>query len=368
MTQAPIKNVLDRAAAGMRLGVDEAIALYQHAPLDDLCAAANAARQVQVPGTAATYQLAYRLVLHDGALPSLLDRLPTQTPIRLNLTPDPSLSLASLTAQIANLHARYPHLELALDGAGSVAQLGAQAGHSPAVVLGALAEAGIVAIGGRLAEPTDNGVRGVRAAPLDRNGFVWLRVMREAHWLGLQTTAAVLAGIDSTPHALIGWMHRLRCLHDYSLQTSGQGFTSFCGAVLPMVAIYGNDVQVPLEQGSSYGAYLRLVAVGRLFFDTLPHHQACRMPDSPIWTVGALTAGADDAGMTHGSDFPAPLTVAHGTAVDEPMLRMLIEQAGLAPLRRDSAFHPLPASTPVAALPPVPHAATPALSLQSFLN
>ncbi len=368
MTQAPIHDLLDRAAGGVRLGVDEAITLYQHAPLDDLCAVAHAARRVQVPGTAATYQLAYRLVLHDGALPSLLDRLPTQTPIRLNLTPDPSLTLDSVTTQIAILHDRYPHLELALDGAGSVAQLGTREGYASAVVLGVLADAGITAIGGRLAEPADNGLRGVRATSLDRNGFVWLRVVREAQRLGLHTTAAVLAGIDSTPHALIGWMHRLRCLHDYSMQTSGHGFTSFCGAVLPMVAVYGNDVQVPLDQGASYAAYLRLVAIGRLFFDTVPHHQACRIPDSPIWTVGALTAGADDAGMTCGSDCPAPLTVAHGTAVDEPMLRKLIEQAGLAPLRRDSAFHPLPASTPVAALPLVPPTATPALALQSFLN
>ena len=55
MLAAHVDELLARAAAGARLSAEEGLLLYREADLNDLGLAANAVRQLRVPGNIVTY-------------------------------------------------------------------------------------------------------------------------------------------------------------------------------------------------------------------------------------------------------------------------------------------------------------------------
>ncbi|MEE9199907.1 MAG: cyclic dehypoxanthinyl futalosine synthase [Candidatus Brocadiales bacterium] len=116
----------------------------------------------------------------------------------------------------------------------------------------------------------------------------WLSVMREAHRLGMRTTATMMFGHIETLEERVVHMDRIRRLQDET-----GGFTAF----IPWTFQPKNT---RLENISPVGAfeYLKTLAVSRLYLDNVPNVQASWVTQGPKIGQLALKFGANDMGST----------------------------------------------------------------------
>jgi cyclic dehypoxanthinyl futalosine synthase len=101
----------------------------------------------------------------------------------------------------------------------------------------------------------------------------WLAVMREAHALGMRTTATMMFGSLDTPAERVEHLRRIR-----ELQDETGGFTAF----IPWTFAATNTAL----QGPSPATgddYLRLLAVSRLYLDNVPNIQASWVTQGCVW-------------------------------------------------------------------------------------
>ena len=116
----------------------------------------------------------------------------------------------------------------------------------------------------------------------------WLSVMREAHKLGMRTTATMMFGHIETLEERVIHMDRIRRLQDET-----GGFTAF----IPWTFQPRNT---RLDYLSAVGAfeYLKTLAVSRLYLDNIPNLQASWVTQGPKIGQLALKFGANDMGST----------------------------------------------------------------------
>jgi cyclic dehypoxanthinyl futalosine synthase len=116
----------------------------------------------------------------------------------------------------------------------------------------------------------------------------WLSVMREAHKLGIKSTATMMYGHLETDEDVIEHLASIRALQD-----EYQGFTAF----IPWSFKPGNT---PLEKiipnYATSTRYLQMIAISRIFLDNFPHIQASWFSEGKKTGQIALHFGADDFG------------------------------------------------------------------------
>jgi len=115
-----------------------------------------------------------------------------------------------------------------------------------------------------------------------------LTVMREAHGLGMKTSATMMFGHVETLEERIVHMDRLRRLQDET-----GGFTAF----IPWPF---QPMHTQLERLPSVGAfeYLKTLAVSRLYLDNIPNVQSSWVTQGAKIGQLALRFGANDMGST----------------------------------------------------------------------
>ena len=111
-----------------------------------------------------------------------------------------------------------------------------------------------------------------------------LHVMREAHALGMKTTATMVFGFQETSEQLLLHMDRLR-----SLQDDTRGFTAFI--TWPFQA---EGTRLKLRDDTSPLRYLRIQALARLYLDNIPNLQVSWPTLGPEIGEVALRFGAND--------------------------------------------------------------------------
>ena len=117
----------------------------------------------------------------------------------------------------------------------------------------------------------------------------WLEVMREAHALGMRTTATMMFGSLDTPAERVEHLRRIRDLQDET-----GGFTAF----IPWTFAAGNTA---LQDGHVAGHRHRLPAparVSRVYLDNVPNVQASWVTQGLRMGQVALAFGANDMGST----------------------------------------------------------------------
>lgn len=191
-----------------------------------------------------------------------------------------------------------------------------------------LRDAGLDSIPGGGAEVLTDRVRR-EIAPLKTPADAWLGCMREAHALGIPTTATMMYGSVDTWEDRVEHLTRIR-----ELQDETGGFTAFI--VWPFQPD-GTELG-----GKRTGAfeYLKTLAVSRLFLDNVPHFQASWVTQGPSIAQIALSYGADDFGSTMMEEnvvSAAGCTFRLG--VEE--IERLIEGAGYDPCRRTTRYERL---------------------------
>ncbi len=166
----------------------------------------------------------------------------------------------------------------------------------------------------------------------------WLEVMREAHALGLKTSATMMFGHRETLADRVEHLRRIRDLQDET-----GGFTAF----IPW-AFQPTHAMVRMEAAGSHD-YLRTLAVSRLFLQNIPNLQSSWVTMGPKVGQLALHFGANDMGSVMlEENVVSTAGVRFRMGVAE--LRRVIEDAGYLPAQRDFFYRPLAAPVPGQAL------------------
>ena len=152
-------------------------------------------------------------------------------------------------------------------------------------VIERLIAAGLDSIPGGGAEILDDEIR-YQISPLKCSTDTWLDVMREAHGLGLRTTATMVFGFGEQPRHIVSHLERLRALQD---ETSG--FTAFI--CWPFQA---EGTRLKLRDDTTAMRYLRVFALSRLYLDNFPSLQVSWPTMGPEVGQVALRFGGNDFG------------------------------------------------------------------------
>jgi cyclic dehypoxanthinyl futalosine synthase len=196
--------------------------------------------------------------------------------------------------------------------------------------LSRLRDAGLDSIPGGGAEILVDRVRDV-ISPKKTTSAEWLGVMREAHRLGISTTATMMYGHVETLAERVEHMRKIR-----ELQDETRGFRAFISWTFQDD---GNRLgeKVPRESMPTSFDYLLTQAVSRIYLDNVDHIQSSWVTQGLKIGQVALGFGADDLGsvMIEENVVSAAGTT-HRTSTDE--LVHLIRTLGKTPVQRDTLY------------------------------
>lgn len=242
----------------------------------------------------------------------------------------PELPFEYYLEMIGGIHQRYPQIHLQAFTAVEIAHLADRAGASTGEVLKALKEAGLGSLPGGGAEVFSRRVREL-VCPEKLPAADWLRIMGEAHGIGLPSNATMLYGHVETDEEWVDHMLALR-----EQQDASGGFMTF----IPL-AFHPDNTDLKPASGSAATAMmdLRVMALGRLMLDNIPHIKA-------FWIMLGLPLaqltqhfGADDIDGTVVQEritHAAGATTPQALTVDE--LCGMIRQAGFDPVERNTVY------------------------------
>lgn len=192
-------------------------------------------------------------------------------------------------------------------------------------VLERLISAGLDSIPGGGAEILSNRIRR-NLAPRKCSADEWIAVMREAHQLGLRTTATMMFGHIETMEERLEHLQRIRDLQD---QTAG--FTAF----IPWPFQPDNTAlaaHVKIEKETAFG-YLKMLALSRIFLDNVKNIQASWVTQGPKIAQLSLFFGANDFGSTMIEENVVAAAGVH-FRLSEQEIQRLVTGAGFEPRQR----------------------------------
>ncbi len=195
-------------------------------------------------------------------------------------------------------------------------------------VLKRLQRAGLDSIPGGGAEILTDRVR-QQLAPRKCSADDWLAVMEEAHQQGMRTTATMMFGHIETWEERLEHLERLR-----SLQDRTGGFTAF----IPWPFQPDNTVLADVEKTSGF-AYLRMLALSRIYLDNVANIQASWVTQGPKIAQVSLFFGANDFGSTMIEENVVAAAGVH-FRLSEQEIRRLITDAGFLPEQRLMDYSP----------------------------
>jgi cyclic dehypoxanthinyl futalosine synthase len=192
-------------------------------------------------------------------------------------------------------------------------------------VLRRFKEAGLGSVPGGGGEILVDRVR-QRIAPLKCDTNAWLSVMREAHKLGLRSSATMMFGHVETAEDRVEHLQRLRDLQDET-----GGFTAFI-----CWTFQEENTRLRVEPAGSH-AYLRTQALARIFLDNFDNVQSSWVTQGPKIGQVALQYGANDLGSIM---LEENVVSSAGTSyrMTVPEMRRLISDLGYEPRQRDNGY------------------------------
>jgi len=193
--------------------------------------------------------------------------------------------------------------------------------------------AGLDSIPGGGAEILTDRVREILSPKKIKSGE-WLKVMEEAHRLGMRTTATMMFGSVETPEDIIEHLDAIRTLQDRT-----GGFTAF----IPWSFQPGNTElskkagrKAPIQKATAID-YLRVLAVSRLYLDNVQNLQASWVTQGLKMAQVALRFGANDFGSTMiEENVVRAAGVAYRVTKDD--IISAIKSAGFQPAQRNTTY------------------------------
>jgi cyclic dehypoxanthinyl futalosine synthase len=354
-----VDALLADAAAGGRLSPEDAMRVYREAPALELGAAADQRRQMLHPDGVVTYiidrNVNYTNVCVTRCKFCNFYRPPTNKTEGYVLSRDelarkfqetvdlggvqillqgglnPNLPLTWYEELFRWMKANFP---LAIHGLSpeEVRYIAEIENMSIRAVIERLIAAGLDSIPGGGAEILDDEIRHA-ISPLKCTTDTWMEVMRQAHALGLRTTATMVFGFGEEPRHIVGHLEKLRAQQD---QTAG--FTAFI--CWPFQA---EGTRLKLHDDTTAMRYLRIFALSRLYLDNFPGLQVSWPTMGPEVGQVALRFGGND----FGSAMIEENVVSQAGAVFKlgaADIERYIRAAGFEPRRRNMRYERLAAA------------------------
>ncbi|MBD5654321.1 MAG: dehypoxanthine futalosine cyclase, partial [Candidatus Eremiobacteraeota bacterium] len=306
-------SLLDKAAHGGRLSLDEGVRLYREAPLHDLGAAAHFRRMALYPTSDVTYVIDTTInytnvcnvhcsfcaffrpekhgegytMSHDDVLARVAwaaEQGATQIMIQGGVNPE--LRIEWFERLFNRVRVEHPDVDIHSLSVSEINGLAKVEGLTPRHVLVRLKDAGLKSLPGAGAEILVERVR-QRISARKIKPDEWLGIMRDAQELGMPTTATMMFGSVETEDERVEHLDVMRRLQDET-----GGFTAF-------IPWYYVPFNTPLRGKESTGLdYLRVLAISRLYLDNFPHLQASWLTPGVKMGQLALFYGCDDMGGT----------------------------------------------------------------------
>lgn len=382
MLQTHIDTLLQRTAEGQRLSPEEGLLLYREASLNDLGIAANAARQVRVPGNVVTYLVDrninytnvcttncsfcgfYRPLGHPEAYVQTYQEIGVRvaelvsvggTRILMQGGHHPELKLDYYTGLLRHLTEHYPSIEIDAFSPSEIENFAAVWGMDVRQVLEELKAAGLSGLPGGGGEMLVDDIR-ARVSPLKQRADGWINIMRIAQELKLATSATNVIGFGETLEQRMEHFMRLRDLTDESLAKGADTFTAFIAWPVQHSEMTSLGRSRLKEQfGATAVEYLRHMAVARIMLDNIAHMQASWVTMGPKIGQASLHYGIDDMGSTMlEENVVSQASNDTYMAMSERDLHALIRAAGYTPAKRDTRYHTLKVFEQAEELPELP--------------
>jgi 5-amino-6-(D-ribitylamino)uracil---L-tyrosine 4-hydroxyphenyl transferase len=234
------------------------------------------------------------------------------------------------------IHEAAPGVHLHASNPMEVAYAAKKSRMSTREVLSAMKEAGLGSMCGTAAEILVDSVR-KQICPQKISTDEWVRIIREAHNLGIPTTATIMYGHCESVE---DWVKHLALLRE--IQDETRGFTEF----VPLSFIHMNT---PLYKkglaraGATGREDLLMVAVSRLFLDNFRNIQVSWVKEGVKMAQLGLLAGANDLG---GTMFEESISKGAGATntdyLDPAEMKRIAEDIGRRLVQRTTLYEVLP--------------------------
>ncbi len=350
-----LSRIQDKVAAGERLDRADGHWLLSEAPPLDLGSLAQEARFRRIPEKQVTFVIdtnpnytnvcitdcqfcafyrrpgdkeAYTLTVDEVMEKVAFAARAGATTVLLQGGHNPALPLEYYLDLVRETRRRFPSVTPHFFSASEIRTRSDVAGEPVPEILSRLRQAGQTSIPGGGAEILSERVRR-RIEPKKGGPGAWLEVHREAHRQGFKSTATMMYGHVEQPEDVLDHLDSIRALQD-----EHGGFTAF----VPWSFKPGNTLlEKWIKHYKGPNAYLRMLAVSRLYLDNFPHVQASWFSEGKRAGQVALSWGADDFGGTlFEENVHAAADFVNKTTVDE--IVTLIRDAGFTPAQRTTDY------------------------------
>lgn len=349
-----IEHISNEVIAGRRISVEQALALYNEAPLFHLSKLALT-RKIKSSGNKVFYNrnfhieptnicyykcnfCSFRKGKHDDLAwdmsLSQIEEYARQhyndkiTEIHLVGGVNPAHTLQHYISVIKMLKDTYSHVTIKAFSAIEHIYMIEKAGLSYEEGIDMLLEGGMDTITGGGAEIFDETVR-AKICQDKASAEKWLNFHEILHKKDVKTTATMLYGHIETPQNRIEHLCKLRCLQD-----KAKGFLSF----IPLKYRSANNSMSHIGECSIIDD-LKTLAICRIFLDNIDHIKSYWPMYGKQTTLMSLYFGADDIDGTI-ADTTKIYSMAgvDNNILDEDSLKEMIMQAGFTPVVRDSFY------------------------------
>jgi cyclic dehypoxanthinyl futalosine synthase len=353
-----VDSILDQAIEGIRLEREDIQDLFDHGDLLELGQVADIVRRRKNPPDVASYIIdrninytnvcIYRCrfcafyrttkdsdayVLPFGAIAAKVSETVASggTGILLQGGVHPELRIEYYESLLADLKRSFPQIHLHAFSVPEIWYLAKLERLPVREILERLAAAGLDSIPGGGAEILEDETRRRIWSRTKASTAQWLGVHREAHDLGLRTTATMMFGVGEPTSA-----RAVHLLGVRDVQDATGGFTAF----IPWTfQDSGTDIEGEIETSGGVD-YLRTLAISRLALDNVDHVQGSWVTQGPKIGQISLLFGADDLGSIM---LEENVVAAAGTQyrMSQSEMERVIRGAGYTPRQRRTLYEPL---------------------------
>ncbi len=200
-------------------------------------------------------------------------------------------------------------------------------------VLSRLKDSGLQSIPGAGAEILTDSVKDI-ISPKKISSDVWIRIMDEAHTLGLPASATMMYGHVEKKSDIVEHFFRI-----LKLQEKTNGFMAF----IPWNFEPNNTLMQQegiVEYGTGGTQLLKMIAISRLIFDeSISHIQSSWLTNGVGMAQLALQYGADDFGGTLIGEEVVSCTGARSTELTDKIIINAVNQIGYKVEERDNFYN-----------------------------
>lgn len=242
----------------------------------------------------------------------------------------PKLTIEYYEDLVGWIHTNYPTVTIHGFSAIEIDYIAKLSKLSYKEVLQRLQSKGLSSIPGAGAEVLSDRVRDI-ISPRKLSAQNWLDVHKEAHNIGMKSTATMMFGTIESDEEIVEHWSKIRDLQDET-----NGFRAFI-----MWSFQSDNTllkqEIPSIMPQSSNRYLRLLAVSRLFLDNFKNIQSSWVTQGSYIGQMALFFGANDLGSTMMEENVVSAAGAKNRMNQDEMIR-LIKDLGEFPAKRNTAY------------------------------